>query len=81
MVLLVLRLDFASLRHAQRTLDYLTAQLGLAPDHVQLVVNRYGQAQPGSLAYYGGQAERWRSQAQETLAPYVFGPTDPQGTP
>jgi pilus assembly protein CpaE len=43
-VLLVLRLDFASLRNAQRTLDYLTGHLGLARDKVQLVANRYGQA-------------------------------------
>jgi pilus assembly protein CpaE len=43
-VLLVLRLDFASLRNAQRTLDYLTGHLGLARDRVQLVANRHGQA-------------------------------------
>ena len=43
-VLLVLRLDFAALRNAQRTLDYLTGHLGLARDKVQLVANRYGQA-------------------------------------
>jgi len=43
-VLLVLRLDFASLRNAQRTLDYLTAGLALPRDRVQLVANRYGQA-------------------------------------
>jgi pilus assembly protein CpaE len=41
-VLLVLRLDFSSLRHAQRALDYLT-RLGLADDRVRLVVNRHGQ--------------------------------------
>jgi cation diffusion facilitator CzcD-associated flavoprotein CzcO len=35
--------------------------------------NQYGQAKPGSLAYYGTQAERWRREAQETMAPYVFG--------
>jgi cation diffusion facilitator CzcD-associated flavoprotein CzcO len=43
--------------------------------------NGYGQAQPGSLAYYGGQAGRWRSQAQETLVPYVFGPAERQRLP
>jgi pilus assembly protein CpaE len=43
-VLLVVRLDFNCLRHAQRTLDYLTGGLGMARDRVQLVVNRYGQA-------------------------------------
>ncbi|HVM52105.1 MAG TPA: NAD(P)/FAD-dependent oxidoreductase [Acidimicrobiales bacterium] len=35
--------------------------------------NGHGDAQPGSLAYYGGGAwHRWRTKAQETLAPYVF---------
>ena len=41
-ILLVLRLDFTALRHAQRALDYLT-RLGLADDRVRLVVNRHGQ--------------------------------------
>jgi pilus assembly protein CpaE len=41
-VLLVLRLDFTSLRHAQRTLDYL-AKLGVTDDRVRVVVNRHGQ--------------------------------------
>jgi cyclohexanone monooxygenase len=36
--------------------------------------NGHGDAAPGSLAYYGGgQWHRWRTEAQETLAPYVFG--------
>jgi cyclohexanone monooxygenase len=36
--------------------------------------NRYGQAEPGSLAYYGGgRWHKWRVEAQDTLAPYVFG--------
>ena len=43
-VLLVLRLDFASLRNAQRTLAYLT-DLGISTDKVHLVVNRFGQPQ------------------------------------
>jgi hypothetical protein len=35
--------------------------------------NGHGEAEPGSLAYYGGGAwNRWRKDAQETLAPYVF---------
>ena len=35
--------------------------------------NGEGNAEPGSLAYYGGGAwHRWRRQAQETLDPYVF---------
>ena len=36
--------------------------------------NGHGDAEPGSLAYYGGMAwHRWRTDAQATLAPYVFG--------
>jgi cation diffusion facilitator CzcD-associated flavoprotein CzcO len=36
--------------------------------------NRYGQAEPGSLGYYGGrQWHKQRDQAQQTLEPYVFG--------
>jgi pilus assembly protein CpaE len=41
-VLLVLRLDFTSLRNCRRTLDHLE-QLGVDRDRVRLVVNRYGQ--------------------------------------
>jgi pilus assembly protein CpaE len=41
-ILIVLRLDFASLRNTRRTLDYLE-KLGIGRDHVQIVVNRYGQ--------------------------------------
>jgi len=41
-VLLVLRLDFASLRNARRTLDHLEP-LGVDRERVRLVVNRYGQ--------------------------------------
>jgi pilus assembly protein CpaE len=41
-VLVVLRLDFASLRNTRRTLDYLE-KLGVGRERVQLVVNRYGQ--------------------------------------
>jgi pilus assembly protein CpaE len=41
-VLIVLRLDFASLRNTRRTLDHLE-RLGIARDRIQLVVNRYGQ--------------------------------------
>jgi hypothetical protein len=36
--------------------------------------NGHGEAEPGSLAYYGGR--RWhtfREHAQETLEPYIFG--------
>jgi pilus assembly protein CpaE len=42
LVLIVFRLDFASLRNARRTLDYLE-KLGIGRDRIQLVVNRYGQ--------------------------------------
>ena len=38
--------------------------------------NGDGNAEPGSLAYYGG-PEKWhelRRAAQETMEPYVFGP-------
>ena len=39
--------------------------------------NGHGEAEPGSLAYYGGgDWHKWRMQAQETLEPYVFGPAD-----
>jgi pilus assembly protein CpaE len=41
-VLLVIRLDFTSLRNARRALIHLK-QLGLEEDQVQLIVNRYGQ--------------------------------------
>jgi cyclohexanone monooxygenase len=35
--------------------------------------NDEGAAEPGSLAYYGGRAwHRWRTDAQETLDPYLF---------
>ncbi len=38
--------------------------------------NGHGDAAPGSLAYYGGRNwHKWRLEAQETMAPYVFGPT------
>jgi cation diffusion facilitator CzcD-associated flavoprotein CzcO len=36
--------------------------------------NGHGDAEPGSLAYYGGgRWHKWRLQAQETLEPYAFG--------
>ncbi len=38
--------------------------------------NGHGDAEPGSLAYYGGgKWQKYRIEAQETLAPYVFGTT------
>jgi pilus assembly protein CpaE len=48
-ILLVMRLDFTSLRHAQRTLEYLR-DLGLSRDRVQIVANRFGQPQEVPLA-------------------------------
>jgi pilus assembly protein CpaE len=41
-ILLVVRLDFVSLRNSRRTLDYLE-QLGIDRQRIRLVVNRYGQ--------------------------------------
>jgi pilus assembly protein CpaE len=41
-ILLVLRLDFNALRHAQRSVDYLR-DLGVNQERVRLVANRYGQ--------------------------------------
>jgi pilus assembly protein CpaE len=41
-VLLVLRLEFTSLRNTRRTMDYLE-QVGIGRDRVLVVVNRYGQ--------------------------------------
>lgn len=41
-VLLVLRLEFTSLRNTRRTLDYLE-QMGVTRERIRLVVNRYGQ--------------------------------------
>jgi pilus assembly protein CpaE len=68
-VLLVLRLDFASLRNVQRTLDYLTGTLGLARDRIQLVANRYGQAREVPAA-----------KAEEALGVKIFHyvPEDPK---
>jgi len=42
LVLLVLRLDFTSLRNTQRTIDYL-GQAGVSAERMLLVVNRFGQ--------------------------------------
>ena len=41
-ILLILRLDFLSLRNTKRLMDHL-GQLGLGLDRVRLVVNRYGE--------------------------------------
>jgi pilus assembly protein CpaE len=42
-VLLILRLEFTSLRNTRRTVDHLE-QIGIGRDRIKLVVNRYGQA-------------------------------------
>lgn len=42
LILIVLRLDFASLRNARRTLDYLE-KMDIGRDRMRVVVNRYGQ--------------------------------------
>jgi pilus assembly protein CpaE len=42
-ILLVLRLDFTSLRSTRRILEYLE-QAGMSRERVRLVINRYGQA-------------------------------------
>jgi pilus assembly protein CpaE len=44
LVLLVLRLDFTSLRNTRRTLDHLD-QMGISREKVRIVANRYGQPQ------------------------------------
>lgn len=42
--------------------------------------NGHGDAEPGSLAYYGGnQWHRWRKRAQDSLEPYLFGPVTVSG--
>ncbi len=43
-IVLVLRLDFTSLRHTQRTLEYLEDQR-IDRSRIQVIVNRYGQPQ------------------------------------
>ena len=67
-VLLVLRLDFASLRNARRALEHLE-HLGVARDRIRLVVNRYGQ--PKEIPF---------SKAEEALGMKIFHyvPDDPK---
>ncbi len=67
-VLLVLRLDFASLRNARRALEHLD-RLGVARDRIRLVVNRYGQ--PKEIPF---------SKAEEALGMKIFHyvPDDPK---
>lgn len=67
-VLIVFRLDFASLRNVNRTLEYLNA-LSISRDAVRLVVNRSGQ--PGEVS---------ASKAEEALNAKIacFIPDDPK---
>ncbi|HBI46204.1 MAG TPA: hypothetical protein DDY78_25625 [Planctomycetales bacterium] len=66
-VLLVLRLDFTSLRGARRTLEHLE-RMGIGRDRVRLVVNRHGQPK-----------EVPASKAEEALGVKIFHyvPDDP----
>ena len=67
-VLLVIRLDFASLRNARRALEHLE-RLGVDRDRIRLVVNRYGQ--PKEVPY---------AKAEEALGMKIFHyvPDDPK---
>jgi pilus assembly protein CpaE len=67
-VLLVLRLDFASLRNAHRALELLE-RLGVDRDRIYLIVNRYGQ--PKEIPF---------SKAEEALGMKIFHyvPDDPK---
>ncbi len=67
-VLLVLRLDFASLRNARRALEHIE-RLGIDRDRIRLVVNRYGQ--PKEVPF---------SKAEEALGMKIFHyvPDDPK---
>jgi pilus assembly protein CpaE len=67
-ILVVFRLDFTALRNTRRTLEYLD-QVGILPDRVRLVVNRYGQAKEVPYA-----------KAEEALGRKIFHyvPDDPK---
>jgi len=53
-----------------RTADIATAPLRDCISYY----NGHGEAAPGSLAYYGGgNWHKWRQDAQDTMAPYIFG--------
>ena len=68
LLLMVLRLDFTSLKNTKRFLDHLDG-LGIPMDRVRLVVNRYGQPREVPLA-----------KAEEALKMKVFHviPDDPK---
>jgi pilus assembly protein CpaE len=67
-ILLVLRLDFVSLRNTRRTLEHLE-RLGIGRERIRLVVNRYGQPKEVPVA-----------KAEEVLGMKVFHyvPDDPR---
>jgi pilus assembly protein CpaE len=67
-ILVVLRLDFASLRNARRAIEHVE-RLGVQRDRIRLVVNRYGQ--PKEVPY---------SKAEEALGMKIFHyvPDDPR---
>jgi pilus assembly protein CpaE len=67
-ILIVLRLDFTSLRNAQRTLAYLS-ELGISREKAHVVVNRYGQPKEVPAA-----------KAEEALSRKIFHliPDDPK---
>ena len=53
-----------------RTADIATAPLRDCLSYY----NGHGNAQPGSLGYYGGAAwQQYRGDARESMKPYVFG--------
>jgi cyclohexanone monooxygenase len=62
-----------------REVDLATAPLRNCPSYY----NKDGSAEPGSLAYYGGgrRWHQWRSDAQQTLDPYIFGHAEPAHNP
>ncbi len=61
-------------RYAQHCRD---ADIATAPLRDCLsYYNGHGEAEPGSLAYYGGTRwHKWRAEAQETFEPYLLGRT------
>ena len=66
-IVIVLRLDYLSIRNTRRTMEHLK-QLGLSLDHIRLVVNRYGE-----------QKQLSHGQAEESLGMKIahFIPNDP----
>jgi pilus assembly protein CpaE len=68
LILIVLRLDFASLRNTRRAIEFIE-RLGVSRDRIRLVVNRYGQPK-----------EIPASKAEESLGMKIFHfvPDDPK---